>query len=891
MERKELLMTLASIVISLFPVFASVHAQETPAQKDALGAARSELAEIRVLVGAQRDYRGAEKRLATLLERLAASTDPGAAELRAEVETLAREVRRALGLWNDGSAGDDKVDQAVREALAARDLAFVKAMGKRAAPALQEAVRKSPDSYPGDPAEDPLALLVEIDPLAASAVIGELVEHESYFWMRRVMTRVLVQPLLPGEDELWAAGNPQRWLGTGLTRMAERYVDDREGALFALRFLVGLAARGERSERLEPALQDALRSPDSALRKGTQELAFQYARPLGAPLFETLLQDADGEARAFAARVLVEQLGSRAVLSAVEDPAWEVRRQVARWLEGNGSDAWGDEGFRALETLLLDANERVRNAAFEALVDLPKEERVFEATIEGVRTFKGKTWVYSRPLAPEFYRSLLGLGFDGRLADVALATPVPACFELCEALAGSSDGEVVAHLAQRVFLLPYWEDPAATLRIVNALRANPVLGGRERTKLEEELAKLAAPPGGLPALVAWVLAHPGEGLEERLHQPLGRNPFDPRELARLDAELAFAFLRRLHPIDRDAVRVFFLRGREGFPAWTAEQSRAARALVADAAQPLGLRLVALHGLVNDGELDADLVALAQGLLLDPAWNAGPAWERETLVGLLERDLGGATNALILAALRSPDLPDSVVSDAAACVAPAHAGAAEVLRAVVERGFGRESWENTVRAMLWAMRDAPPLADRALLARAIGDERLRRTALTVIGELRDPSLLPLVSQVLAEPVPAYQIRWAAEALFGFLDAEAFEPLLAAAAKVQDAEVRDRCLAHLEKIREYQEARDRWAAREASRQTRERVIGELLGQLDARSDEVRVQAIRALVTWQALEALPRLIELTTASSKTVAAAAREALERLNAPAKDGLDRVRR
>ena len=48
-----------------------------------------------------------------------------------------------------------------------------------------------------------------------------------------------------------------------------------------------------------------------------------------------------------------------------------------------------------------------------------------------------------------------------------------------------------------------------------------------------------------------------------------------------------------------------------------------------------------------------------------------------------------------------------------------------------------------------------------------------------------------------------------------------------------------------------------------------------------DDVKVQAIRALATWEAVEVMPRLIELTTSGSKPVATAAREALERLNAP----------
>jgi O-methyltransferase involved in polyketide biosynthesis len=133
--------------------------------------------------------------------------------------------------------------------------------------------------------------------------------------------------------------------------------------------------------------------------------------------------------------------------------------------------------------------------------------------------------------------------------------------------------------------------------------------------------------------------------------------------------------------------------------------------------------------------------------------------------------------------------------------------------------------------------------------------------------------------VAEPDDNSRLVWATQALFGYLDAEAVEPLLAAAAKVQDAGTRDACLAHLERIREYQDARERWATRRAKAQTREQVVSELLALLDSSQEGARVHAIKALATWEAVEAMPRLIQLTSDPSAAVALAAKQALEELS------------
>src|SRR5262245_2918563 len=66
-------------------------------QGASLAAERRELAEIRLLLGAERKYAEAKERLVKLEESLAKRTDADAKTLLGEVAELEKSVRRALG--------------------------------------------------------------------------------------------------------------------------------------------------------------------------------------------------------------------------------------------------------------------------------------------------------------------------------------------------------------------------------------------------------------------------------------------------------------------------------------------------------------------------------------------------------------------------------------------------------------------------------------------------------------------------------------------------------------------------------------------------------------------------------------------------------------------------
>jgi HEAT repeat protein len=281
--------------------------------------------------------------------------------------------------------------------------------------------------------------------------------------------------------------------------------------------------------------------------------------------------------------------------------------------------------------------------------------------------------------------------------------------------------------------------------------------------------------------------------------------------------------------------------------------------------------------------DEEWTKWVRSILSDPSWREqadSDAWSRE-LAGLVALIPGDVRNELILDLVRDPGLPVFRFGPAIEIFSPDSAQATEVVRAIIDRWYNSGDGGSIVKSLLRTMSNYRHLADHDVLSRAARDPRYAEMALRVIGALRDPAYLPVIEGILRESSNSHTLSKAAEALSGHLSDEAAELLLVAAAKLPAGELRDGCLAQLEKIREYQDAKSRWATRKVQAQTREQVVAELIKLLDAKETEKRVQAIRGLATWEAVETMPRLIQLLSDPNKDVAAAAREALARMNAP----------
>jgi DNA polymerase III delta prime subunit len=853
--------------------------------------ARRELAEIRVALSADRAYPEARERLEALRKELEARGDePEAQALLDEVDRLLGEVRRALGVAAaDAPAQEsqDKVDTEVRRALGNGNSAFITNLGKRAIPALAEDVRTAHDELP-TLEWDALYHLARIDPLAASQLVGELIDQEGFFWKKRVI-RTIDETDLPMRPELWSVNAPKRFLGDGLLQFLEKSVGDPDIGNAVLARVENLLP-DNLTRVLRDALVTALHSEDQ-VRRGTAKEVVRGQESMR-PIFEELLSGGDADLRIFAAAQLMNSADADVLLRHMEDPEPKVRYFVANWLANQHLER-GPREREALARLALDPDPATQGSALHALETFTTVERAIQVPAEDLvdprANARRSRIVFREPLEAETYRALARSGDPNvRKWVVSIAERLPAAlaFEVLRALAGDLDPEV-AEDVRRPLGAVWWEDAAATLGVASVLLENPVLR-RARTLegLTSLFPALSWTNSGMVALIRWLVAQRADDIQAVLSN-LDANVVDgPRPVIRVvPPELLRDYTTRLFQVLPH--KVGFLLDSQDL---TRPQLRALGQLASDPEQHVVLRLFGAGAILKIDAADEAWMRNAHALLADPFWRRDPgeSWGfvADVVKDVLQRVPGAQRNELLLDAVRDPTLSLAIFGKAIEIFDYEAPGAAEITSAILQRWFeapelSSVSMKRAVERAFFAMGRNPAVAQREALERAAREPQhgFARSAFQAIGALRDPSYLPLIREILEAPSASAAQTFAAEALTEFLTEDAAELLLLAAARTQNGELRDRCLAHLEKIREYQDAKQRWAARKAEDATRAEAVAELVALLDAKDTAKRVQAIRALATWEAVEAMPRLIRLLSDPSKEVAAAAREALDRLN------------
>src|SRR5688572_13501835 len=409
------------------------------AQETSLAAERRELAQIQLLLGADRKYTEAKQRLGLLVEWLSKRTDEDSRVLLGEVEELSRSVRRSLGeTVEDGRSvpadvttrqKGDTVEEAVLAALARKDTTFLDQLGVRAGPGLVLAVRENPDELTGDHMVDVLFLLLRRDPRSADELLRELLERDGFFWKKRVV-RALAYSLPWNGKVLFSTESPRRWLGPGIQATLEKYAADPDVGNDAFFHLGELVDAGADSAVFLRLLTEGLRSPD-ALRRDVAERVVQRqdACERMRPILERALQDGDAELRGFAAQVLAEDPGDRSLFARADDAELEVREAVLQRLEKSDLRQWQREEADALARLVLDEDDEVGERSVALLTKLPKRPVV--TVLPPERVSPGNSGEFRReeyvaPHADDVYRSLSKLsGPDQRQRLVSIAEALP----------------------------------------------------------------------------------------------------------------------------------------------------------------------------------------------------------------------------------------------------------------------------------------------------------------------------------------------------------------------------------------------------------------------------------------------------------------------------------
>jgi HEAT repeats len=783
----------------------------------------------------------------------------------------------------------DEVEQAVREALPLYNYGFIQSLGERAAPALAKIVLEDLDRL-DRPFSDPLYLLVGAHAPTALAVMREHLGRGGFFWKKRVLRALshksMKAPAIWDTRHMpWVCSLPD------YLRVLEGLVEDPDVGTEALPLLGNSVTGGALTPKLQGALIRALSSTDLARREAALSLLPSQTYLSYQSLYEAAAQSPFPEVRIVAAKRLVQFQWNDVLAGLAQDPDWDIRRVVTIMLQDRTLSYLREDGQKSkstvnvqldgtgralLLTLLQDPNSEVRWGAVRAMRSLPSRELGPDRS----------EWIDPPP-----HEVLVKLARDSRrevrqgLASPLFMLPMEQSHALGRLMAGDSDVEIADQALRSSTLKTVLESPLGALSVVRARAANPAGGFTPAAGAFSALWKgLRSTPESAEALVDWAVTQGSETLVAVLStNSFGR--LDRGFATKLSPETLATLLSALDDGQHEYwIRILLFGPPEqpiSVPLSLAQNSKRSAQLRAYAAVTVARRL-------DQGWQTSLLEALTDPWWLDHARSSSDDYD--TLMYSFERLVSARRTPVALAAVHRDDIPALLSASLAARCDLSDSASGELRRAILARWFEPENPEpDGSQAVLALVRSIPKVAelqDLDFLDAALTKPQLNYLVARQLGKLRDPAHLPLLAKVIREQrgTDMWNVT-VTEVLPGYLTDEGAELLLQAAAWAEDPAVRASCLASLASMREYFLARDYWAQRQASGHSREQALAELLVMLDDPTEAVRVQAVRALGTLDAVTSIPRLIRLLKDPSRAVSSAAEKTLEYLNRPREQG------
>jgi len=319
-----------------------------------------------------------------------------------------------------------------------------------------------------------------------------------------------------------------------------------------------------------------------------------------------------------------------------------------------------------------------------------------------------------------------------------------------------------------------------------------------------------------------------------------------------------------------------------------------RALVSDASASHLARAVAaawsLGETTPSPEVLSAIIEAVRRLAQDQA-PSRPAWcELAQWVNNLSGDLAekGVPRQRLLGALfADPSVPDELLLEVRIHSARDDEERAELVRAVLAR-FPCATWDaHYDRLLIVDVLGFAHTLNRerrvALIECALeGRGAWWSRALEAAGRSRDPELVGTLRRFSERLTGDDYLLWVAQAAASLLSDEAAKLILDLAARASNSELRAKILESLQQVIDYQTALSNWQQRNDATAVRVRAIAELVAVIDDPSvpEAQRAEALRGLGLLGAVEELPRLVRMLNAPSAALQAAAREALDRLNA-----------
>jgi HEAT repeat protein len=616
------------------------------------------------------------------------------------------------------------------------------------------------------------------------------------------------------------------------------------------------------------------------------------------PVFEAVLASPNGEVRAFAAKQLAMYKSSEALQASSSSADPRVREQVAvalgsrmcaRVIESNGATQQYSYDPRSLskgqrETLVrlvADPDTEVRVAAASSIVSLetPLDDKVYER---------------------------IGKDADSRVRATLLqaqAVPVPVQARIALTLASDTDLGVLRSFDSFASSLALSEEPLdpAYLPAIEARLRNTTIPFQLTASgnvQHQFYTRVLTTPEGLTALARWsveirdtLAGYAVRNIVDRVgrrnsttNQPWPRRTVDssavgvrlsPQELAAL-FKLVASMPGDMN--ERDLVPSLILLDDDLAPAFLP--------LARDAKLDRQVRLQALD-VAARGQAEQVSDCLLQ-LMADPGWassnvkqlsqhagSIGNAMQREEAERTLDKLFDGKKQL-------HPILASSFVNGFA-MAKPLDARTAD--RVLAAWFDNREIGSGVLTAALKQVASRPREAQGDWLIRAAHDARFWSSALTWMGDLRDPSYLGVLeeglSKGLATEDPFASQECALNALTRYFSEPAAEIILKVAGATSNSELRGRCFKALDTIRQYKEEKGRWDDDRTSKEATAAAVRDLVTLLDDTNPAVRAQAVRGLGTLHAIEQMPRIVRALKDADESVRKAAEETLQVLNAP----------
>ncbi len=763
----------------------------------------------------------------------------------------------------------DAVEEAVRGFVERKYEVGLRSFGVRAVPTLRKIVLEDLEAFPGEWQQDALYWLAELDELAAGELVLQELERGGSLWRSRVIRSMSIARVLR-ESDAWQYGGgfPCSSLRPHWISVVEQLLGFPDSANDAILLLKPVVAHGAVSAAMNTALIAALERGDTrSIGALIGALEADYRVDAVRPVLDAAVNHENDTVRIFAAGQLVHfEDGWRSLQVRASDPIVAVRAAVVRSLKS-----------RRLATPRVQPNGRIDTASQNVdPVTTPRSLELLavlaQDPVDSIRLDVLGVMVHRGDALPvEVYASLAqdsSVEVRRELADKGLhALAFDDLVRVLSILLADPDAATVGKAAKQLETIDWARGPEQVLALLEGLWSSDARQGYfKKTKL---LSQALDNPAGQGAIAEWLGRVQDQGLVALVFDALREETLAPEHAARL-ALVSW-------PVEPELCSAFV------YAVGKRAQARQQRALM-DLAQatdtPVGLSFFAACAAGPD---QGGFVRTVVKSLSNPFWWTDPLAREEWLQAALRRrltsdDVAKLRNAVLLDLVRNPAVDDDHLSP---LVRVYPTGPVNELATAIVARWSESPSPAARQALCRALSAAGPGAEIPLdfLARALTEPDLGQCAVELAQKVRHPAVLGALRELLVTPGPRPLWRSAAHAVGNYMNDEAATVLIEAAGYAQNQEDRDICLAWLESIRKFQDAKERWATRRVSHASREEAILELFEMLGSENVAVRGQSARALATLGALEALPRLIRMLEDPAPEVQQAAAEALERLH------------